>query len=94
MIPTYHCASYLRETLESVLAQDPGPRDADRGRRRPLDADDPESVVHELGGGRVAFHRQPRNVATSRNSTRAFAARAGGSSTCCTATTASRRGST
>src|SRR3954454_6914734 len=26
MIPTFNCANYLRETLESVLAQDPGPQ--------------------------------------------------------------------
>ena len=25
MIPTFNCAKYLRETLGSVLAQDPGP---------------------------------------------------------------------
>ena len=25
MIPTYHCARYLAETLASVLDQDPGP---------------------------------------------------------------------
>ncbi len=25
MIPTYNCAGYLRETLASVLSQDPGP---------------------------------------------------------------------
>jgi hypothetical protein len=25
MIPTFHCARFLRQTLESVLSQDPGP---------------------------------------------------------------------
>ena len=63
MIPTYHCAAYLRETLESVLAQDLGPASM---QIEVVDdhstADDPESVVHEVGGGRVSFHRQPRNV--------------------------------
>jgi GT2 family glycosyltransferase len=58
MIPTYNCGKYLRETLESVLAQDPGPEimqievvdDAST-------ADDPDAVVAEVGRGRVAFHR-------------------------------------
>jgi Glycosyl transferase family 2 len=25
MIPTFHCARFLHQTLESVLSQDPGP---------------------------------------------------------------------
>ena len=63
MIPTYNCAGHLRETLGSVLMQDPGPAAMqievvdDRSA-----ADDPETVVHELGGTRVGFHRQRRNV--------------------------------
>lgn len=63
MIPTYNCAHYLRETLAGVLAQDPGPElmqievvdDCSTG-------DDPAAVVEELGRGRVAFYRQPRNL--------------------------------
>jgi glycosyltransferase involved in cell wall biosynthesis len=62
MIPTYNCAQYLRETLASVLAQDPGPEDMeievvdDQSTR-----DDPEAVVRELARGRVRFFRQPQN---------------------------------
>jgi glycosyltransferase involved in cell wall biosynthesis len=68
MIPTYDCAGYLRETLRSVLAQDPGPEAmqievVDDGSTR----DDPEAVVREVGGGRVAFFRQPENVGHVRN---------------------------
>jgi glycosyltransferase involved in cell wall biosynthesis len=62
MIPTYNCAQYLRLTLESVLAQDPGP---DRMQIEVVDdcstQDDPEAVVRELGQGRVQFFRQPKN---------------------------------
>ena len=68
MIPTYHCASYLREALQAVLAQDPGPElmqieVVDDCSTR----DDPESVVRELGRSRVSFHRQEHNVGHSRN---------------------------
>ena len=68
MIPTYNCAGYLRETLASVLAQDPGP---DRMQIEVVDdystADDPEAVVREMGKGRVAFYRQSQNVGHTRN---------------------------
>src|SRR5689334_11194856 len=68
MIPTYHCARFLRQTLESVLAQDPGPESmqievVDDGST----LDDPAAVVAEVGRGRVAFYRQPRNVGHTKN---------------------------
>ena len=68
MIPTYNCARYLRETLASVLQQDPGPAHMqievidDHSTK-----DDPEAVVRELGKGRVTFYRQPQNVGHVRN---------------------------
>lgn len=62
MIPTYNCARLLRKTLESVLAQDPGP---DLMQIEVIDDrstnDDPELVVQEMGRGRVAFFRKPKN---------------------------------
>ena len=68
MIPTYHCADYLAQTLSSVLEQDPGPELMqievidDHSTR-----DDPEGVVREIGRGRVDFVRQPENVGHVRN---------------------------
>jgi glycosyltransferase involved in cell wall biosynthesis len=62
MIPTYNCARFLRKTLESVLVQDPG---SDQMQIEVIDdgstEDDPEAVVREIGGGRIAFFRKPRN---------------------------------
>jgi glycosyltransferase involved in cell wall biosynthesis len=63
MIPTFDCARFLEETLRSVLAQDPGPGqmeiwvvdDAST-------ADDPAAIVNGIGGARVRFHRNPRNL--------------------------------
>jgi glycosyltransferase involved in cell wall biosynthesis len=68
MIPTYHCAHFLRQTLESVLAQDPGLHEmqievVDDGST----LDDPETVVREIGRGRVTFFRQSRNVGHTKN---------------------------
>lgn len=64
MVPVYNCREdYLRETLASVLQQDPG--------REEMQIEvidncstgfDPEPLVREVGGGRVTFHRQPENV--------------------------------
>lgn len=68
MIPTYNCAHYLRETLASVLAQDPGPEIM---QIEVVDdcstKDNPQAVVEELGKGRVGFYRQPENVRHVRN---------------------------
>lgn len=68
MIPTYNCANYLRKTLQSVLAQDPG---ENRMQIEVVDdastQDDPEAVVRQVGQGRVRFHRQPTNVGATKN---------------------------
>lgn len=68
MIPTYNCAAYLRETLQGVLAQDPGPN---LMQIEVVDDhsthDDPGAVVTELGTDRVGFYRQPENVGHVRN---------------------------
>jgi len=68
MIPTYNCASYLRETLASVLAQDPG---SDTMQIEVIDdrstKDNPEAVVRELGGDRVGFYQQQDRVGYIKN---------------------------
>ncbi len=68
MIPTYNCANYLRETLASVLSQDPG---SELMQIEVIDdcstKDDPQAVVDELGKGRVTFYRQPENVGHTKN---------------------------
>ena len=63
MIPVFNAREdYLRETLASVLQQDPG---SEKMQIEVIDncstIFDPEPLVRELGGGRIAFHRQPEN---------------------------------
>lgn len=68
MIPTFNCAAYLRETLASVLAQDPGP---ERMQIEVVDdcstKDDPAAVVKEFGHGRVSFFRKAKNEGAIEN---------------------------
>ncbi len=63
MMPTYNDAHYLRLALASVLEQDPGPEAMqieviDDG----SSTGDPAAVVRETGRGRVAFHRNAKNL--------------------------------
>ena len=67
MIPTHDSAEYLRGTLASVLAQDPGPEamqievvdDAST-------TDDPAAVATAIGHSRVGFYRNPANLGATR----------------------------
>lgn len=69
MIPTYNCSDqYLRETLASVLAQDPGPEVMQIevvDDRSPDGA--PTAIVEELGRGRITLYQQPTNLGHTRN---------------------------
>src|SRR5271155_5221169 len=68
MIPTFNCAKYLRETLESVLAQDPGPEEMQIEVVDDCsDKDDPEEVVKDVGRSRVSFYRKSVNEGAIRN---------------------------
>lgn len=68
VIPTHNCADYLRETLASVLEQDPGEQVMeiivvdDHSTK-----DNPAKVVEELGAERIRFIRQDTNVGKARN---------------------------
>jgi glycosyltransferase involved in cell wall biosynthesis len=62
MIPTYNSGKWLRQTLQSVMAQDYGP---ERMQIEVVDncstEDDPEALVRAVGENRVAFYRRPKN---------------------------------
>jgi glycosyltransferase involved in cell wall biosynthesis len=62
MIPTYQSSAFLEETIRSVLAQDPGPAEMQIEVVDDGSDDDPETLVRDVGQGRVAIFRQPRNL--------------------------------
>src|SRR5205809_1811154 len=63
VIPTFNCGNFLLEALESVLQQDPGPKEMQIVVVDDCSSeDDPETVVKEVGKGRVAFVRQAENA--------------------------------
>jgi glycosyltransferase involved in cell wall biosynthesis len=68
MIPAYNCAAYLEQTLKSVLIQDPG---AELMQIEVIDDcstdADVAALVRTVGGGRVGYYRQEKNVGSLRN---------------------------
>ena len=68
MIPAYDCSKYLVEAIQSVLAQDEGP---ERMQIEVVDDHstdaDIETLVKDIGKGRVGLFRQEQNVGSLRN---------------------------
>jgi glycosyltransferase involved in cell wall biosynthesis len=68
MIPTYNCSTYLKQTIESVLAE---AKDIAEMQIMVIDDhstdDNVEALVKSVGKGRVEFFRQPQNVGSLRN---------------------------
>ncbi|MEO8568938.1 MAG: glycosyltransferase [Ginsengibacter sp.] len=68
MIPSYNCIHYLKQTLETVLAQDPG---KDLMQIEVVDDcstdGDVAALVNQLGKGRVSFFQQSQNRGSLRN---------------------------
>ena len=62
MVPTHNCAHYLRATLEKRADAGPWHDLMQIAVVDDASVDDPESIVREVGGKRVEFTRQPRNV--------------------------------
>ena len=62
MIPTFNCARFLGGALKSVLMQDPGPEAMQIEVVDDGSVDDPEGIVRQVGGDRIRFFRQQRNV--------------------------------
>jgi glycosyltransferase involved in cell wall biosynthesis len=68
MIPVYNCSACLRQTLASVLAQDPGESQMQIEVIDDASTDaDVGLMVREIAGGRIGYFRQPENMGSLRN---------------------------
>ena len=68
MVPVYNCSHYLKETLESVLQQDPGPSIMQIEVVDDCSTDaDVAQLVMQIGRGRIDYYCQPTNVGSLRN---------------------------
>src|SRR5882762_9895331 len=68
LIPTYNCIEWLRQTLEGVLVQDPGPEKMQIEVVDDYSTDgDVGALVQEIGKGRIGFFRQEKNRGSLRN---------------------------
>jgi glycosyltransferase involved in cell wall biosynthesis len=68
MIPVYNCSEYLIQNIRSVLQQDRGPESMQIEVIDDCSTDaDVESLVQQIGNGRVGYYRQQQNVGSLRN---------------------------
>ncbi len=68
MIPSYNCIHYLKQALESVLAQDPGKDVMQIEVVDDCSTDgDVAALVNNVGNGRVSFFQQSQNRGSLRN---------------------------
>jgi glycosyltransferase involved in cell wall biosynthesis len=68
MIPAYNCIKYLRETLESVLQQDPGTDNMQIEVVDDCSTDgNVKALVDEVGRGRINYFKQEINKGSLRN---------------------------
>ena len=68
MIPVYNCARFLPQTLQSVLEQDVGEQQMQIEVVDDASTDaDVETLVAEIGRGRIGYYRQAANVGSLRN---------------------------
>jgi glycosyltransferase involved in cell wall biosynthesis len=68
MVPVYNCSHFLKETLEAILEQDPGPEIMQIEVVDDYSTDaDVAQLVMQIGKGRIDYYCQPVNVGSLRN---------------------------